>query len=221
MPRRIQKIEDITGLPEIGKSYLVRCLLLPYGAFHEYQTWAPVIGPVHEDADFFAVKDPHYHFDWRFWTKKLSRQLGEIDSSRVAYVEDRDMRLKLAYYSEYRRMRCIRQMPTEWPALSDELKRERSKAVVRIVMRKLNAAYAGCTLNCMRCPHKGIKLDSMPVVDGVVTCPGHGLRWNVTSGALVIPEEYADERRANRRKSQRSDRDDQPQAPPLAGMVSK
>ena len=36
------------------------------------------------------------------------------------------------------------------------------------------------------CPHRGIPLDGLPCTRrGVVTCPGHGLRWNLRTGKIV------------------------------------
>jgi nitrite reductase/ring-hydroxylating ferredoxin subunit len=35
------------------------------------------------------------------------------------------------------------------------------------------------------CPHKGIALGSVPAVDGVITCPGHGLRICAASGEVL------------------------------------
>ncbi len=39
------------------------------------------------------------------------------------------------------------------------------------------------------CPHAGINISRGPLQDGIITCPGHGLRFDVTTGAcLDMPE---------------------------------
>lgn len=46
----------------------------------------------------------------------------------------------------------------------------------------------GRTMTDMRCPHRGVDLTSCPVVDGIVTCPAHGMRWRVSDGSMVTQE---------------------------------
>ncbi len=48
----------------------------------------------------------------------------------------------------------------------------------------LEAAYSDARMKCKTCPHRGLPLDGLPVKDGVITCTGHGLKWNIETGAL-------------------------------------
>lgn len=76
-----------------------------------------------------------------------------------------------------RRMKCVREFPT-YPL--------KLLSGPRGWLPKLEAAYADCKLKPgMVCPHRGIPLADVPAVDGIVTCPGHGLRWNVATGELL------------------------------------
>ena len=34
----------------------------------------------------------------------------------------------------------------------------------------------------MKCPHHNTNLTSCKAVNGVLTCPMHGLRWDITTG---------------------------------------
>lgn len=70
-----------------------------------------------------------------------------------------------------RRMRCKRKMPHFPRDLVSWLP-------------QLEAAYTGCTMKNMICPHRGLPLVDCEQKDGVVTCPGHGLRWNIATGKL-------------------------------------
>lgn len=44
--------------------------------------------------------------------------------------------------------------------------------------RRLNLA-------CKVCPHKRVPLNSVPIYDEVITCPGHGLQFSSTTGKLI------------------------------------
>ena len=46
-------------------------------------------------------------------------------------------------------------------------------------------ACDGLKMTGMKCPHRGTDLTNCPVVEGVVTCPAHGMRWRVEDGSLV------------------------------------
>jgi hypothetical protein len=56
---------------------------------------------------------------------------------------------------------------------------------------RLESEYAAIRAACTRCPHRGFSLAGLPVKDGKVVCPGHGLQWNVKTGALV-PRAFPD-----------------------------
>lgn len=44
---------------------------------------------------------------------------------------------------------------------------------------------------CMRCPHRGFDLRQIPVRDGRIVRPGHGLVWDATTGEPIteVPEQ--------------------------------
>ena len=42
-----------------------------------------------------------------------------------------------------------------------------------------------------RCPHAGTDLSRGTLSDGVVTCPGHGLRFNVATGACLDRDDFS------------------------------
>jgi hypothetical protein len=49
----------------------------------------------------------------------------------------------------------------------------------------LEKSCSGLTMQNMTCPHRGTPLESCSPDGDVVTCPAHGLRWNVKTGELV------------------------------------
>jgi hypothetical protein len=179
---RLQKIEDVEN-PQVGKFYLVPCverfLSLGGGRF-----W-PVIGTWHEDADI-GVENHHYHYDWRFFSDK------DFNSPRArgsSYFEDTAYNLgKVLTPSDsdkdhppeivWRRKKMNRQMP-EFPILNYD--GTRTKIAV-----KLEAEFKSVKMKCMTCPHRGMSLKRLPVApDGTVVCNGHGLKWNIKTGAMV------------------------------------
>ena len=43
-------------------------------------------------------------------------------------------------------------------------------------------------VKCGRCPHRGALLKSMPVKDGVITCPNHGLKFDAQTMKCITKE---------------------------------
>jgi hypothetical protein len=52
-------------------------------------------------------------------------------------------------------------------------------------LRKLEQKYRDAKMKNFICPHKGLPCNATPIVDGVVVCRGHGLAFNVETGAMV------------------------------------
>jgi hypothetical protein len=158
---------------EVGKFYRVPCVWINefWGAKN---IWIPVIGPMHEDADLINFKPRHWHIDWRFAPKRVVPTFpGQIygtvlckDLRGDAIAETKGPELKL------------RKMQREWPTYP-------FKQVESVWLPKLREAFKGHRLKGMVCPHRGIPLQGCPQDGDVVTCPGHGLRWNIKTGELV------------------------------------
>jgi hypothetical protein len=52
-------------------------------------------------------------------------------------------------------------------------------------LAKLEEAYADATIDeRLICPHRGAPLQGLQAVDGCVTCPLHGLKFDCRTGAL-------------------------------------
>jgi hypothetical protein len=159
--------------------------------------WWPVFGPRHEDGELLGFPWQHYHFDPRFLTNKQIknrtryRLLGKEEifgipltdhgASSAEHIrqfapdhlkEHKHIAAVPLPPPEYRRLRCKRRMPEYTnPALAV----------------KLEPHFYGRTLkSCKVCPHRGLPLASLPVgEDGLVVCPGHGLRWDAKTGELA------------------------------------
>lgn len=172
--------------------------------------YLPVIGPPHADAEV-GVPGTHYHYDTRFLTNQMIRRRFQIDpkderrypnwfavevvgklETFPAHREHKDITL--------RTLVCIRQI-LEFPGIIpgnsmlkfNPARYEKALAAgdgtyPNKVTSKLEEVCAGKRINAKNpiCPHRGISLASFPVDDdGCVTCPGHGLKWNLTTGEMV------------------------------------
>lgn len=175
---------------EVGKFYRVPCIKTV--AKHRWDRlwrgeWVPVMGPEHRDDG--AVNFPllHWHVDWRFASARLWNRL----TAHSIYGESGAFHHVVTHYPstgkfggelelepfvqgevELKRRKCLRPLPTYPLKLAQW-------------MPKLNEECAHLKLKNMVCPHRGLPLKGCPQDGDVVTCPGHGLRWNVKTGELV------------------------------------
>ncbi len=186
----IERVEGMVLPPVVGKRYWVPCVLVPrQGIGSTPGGWWPVNGRLHDDADI-GVPEEHYHFDPRFMTKRQFASKVRFWVRRVELLmppgsrsDESDVLLSVLPDSEprslrqdHRRMTCVRAMPT--------FPRDR---VLSSWLPGLEEAHKDVVAkNCRTCPHRGLPLASLPADEhGVVTCSGHGLRWNRATGALV------------------------------------
>lgn len=164
---------------EVGKFYKVPCVR---GMWHHLTRDWPVMGAFHSDAEIINFKEWHYHIDWRFVSKLPlldvfgSALKGFADPPKRNYitplVTTPRMNPNGLPKPVMRRRKCQRPHSLPW-----EIKK-------KFWLQDLEKAYAGCKLAAGHvCPHRGYDLSHEPVdASGIVTCPLHGLRWNINSG---------------------------------------
>lgn len=176
MSPAMPRLDALTEPPIVGRYYLVPCVKTPRDEDYP-PAWVPVLGPMHEDRTTIGFPFEHYHHDLRFSSPAaLARISRDADAGGAArgpldqVLADPGHTLPAP---EWRRRRCHRAMPEAsgqpwWLAAMER-------------------AHAGARLKaCRICPHRGLPLASLPVApDGTVTCPGHGLTFNISTGRLV------------------------------------
>ena len=195
----------------VGHTYRVTCVR---GRWNNIgPIWWPVNGKIHDDADFLDFPWNHWHIDHRFVTaakwrddhgsggpsmefyrspihalsveplgveslrKKIPEEVPwtgrgvEIQRSRLAktYLES----LPRKSWFQLRRKKCLRQY-SSIPELSG-------------LRNKLRPGYENARLDLKRriCPHKGTDLRTIPVRDGVIECPLHGLQFCAETGETL------------------------------------
>jgi hypothetical protein len=175
----MDRVDEMTSPPIVGRTYLVPCVRAPRDA--EFPPgYVPVFGARHRDYDLIGFPYDHWHHDRRFTTPRHFALGMRIAKERGAPALIFDQVLAVRTGADlpepvWRPRKCWREMP----AYPDQPPRW---------LPDLEDAYQGKRLRgaCKVCPHRGLPLASLPASpDGTVTCPGHGLRWNVSTGRLV------------------------------------
>lgn len=194
MPR-YANIENLKKPPVVGKRYKVPCVwgtIANIGPHVIPANWWPILRPSHEDSKYvtrtktiwletetgwrsvdedYYETDPdtphHFHVDPRF-TPQTYYTPWE--------VQRRSWHSTITPKSEVKflTLECIREMPIQ------RLFTGFGKQFIQDHQDK--------KLKCARCPHKGTNLASMPVVNGVVTCPSHGLTFNKKNSKCLNKE---------------------------------
>jgi Rieske [2Fe-2S] domain len=169
-----QRIDRLTEPAVVGRTYLVPTVAAMWPEGYVTAPW-PVIGPKHTDVEFLNFTWNHYHVDARFVLSRAHLKLVH----------------KLAYFSTptsdshhpladviWQPIRMRRKMPI-YP--------ERFRWDFGI--RAIAAHYAGHQCKSGKggwiCPHRNAPLGSLSPVDGVITCPLHGLRIDAVSGKVL------------------------------------
>jgi hypothetical protein len=141
--------------------------------------WLPVIGPKHEDQEFINFPWQHYHLDWRFVPSRIFDFIASVRGPSLVYASPIQCpntygEKVIAEGPVLKRMKCKRELPS-FPIA----------AVEKAWLPRLTAKYACAKLTNGVCPHRGIPVEAMIRDGDILTCPGHGLRWNAITGLPV------------------------------------
>lgn len=161
----------------IGKFYSVPTV---HGLFgYKWDDW-PVLGPAHDDQEIIGFPYVHYHYDFRFfnadqWAFAL-RYTGGTPNKMVMSHNPDCPETKLGAIA-FRRRKCAREYP-RFPLPTYKGKWGWLPALIE--------KYKDAVVKDWICPHRGASLRGLPVDEaGCVTCPLHGLRWNIETGQMA------------------------------------
>ena len=180
MSSSFERVDRLTAPPVVGRFYLVRTVR---GLFLGFEDDWPVIGPKHDDVEFFKFTYPHYHVDHRFIRCSDARAI-----ERQAYpLHGRPDLGRPLGAPRWSRRKCVRTwfgsiIPT-------------TRYVDTRPLYELRAAFMG--KQCARdaaggfiCPHRNAPLGSIEPRAGVITCPLHGLRIDAATGVVLAAEDH-------------------------------
>ena len=159
----------------VGKYYSVPAVRV--NEWWRFQGWLPVMGPMHEDAEFINFPWHHFHVDWRFVSEKLWRFHKDWPAEGSHFgtpiqCPDRRGNPVILEGPTLRRMTYKRD-PGPFPVAKGKW------------LPRLQERFACARLTNGLCPHRGIPVSAMHREGDILTCPGHGLRWNAITGLPV------------------------------------
>ncbi|WP_332772956.1 Rieske 2Fe-2S domain-containing protein [Phenylobacterium sp.] len=181
----LEKVTHLSGPPVVGCSYLVPTIVYPWLLSSRTGPW-PVFPNLHEDAELLGFKWDHYHIDPRFldartWEMADSYNLktdalGVCQGFPLATVIGGKLRPHPPIV--WRRRVCKRELGTYRFHYQENI-------------GKIAKVYAGQQCERARtgwvCPHRNYPLGSIePDINGVITCPLHGLKVRADDG-VVLP----------------------------------
>ena len=169
--------------------------------------WIPVLGPRHNDTEIINFDHEHFHIDIRFLEDDLLEQAEELVPKNsilaiswvyqrviTSVAPDTQERLWVRFNKEgalvEHATEDVLDVPQEswYQVRQTKFRRDYPEHPTFLVpwMKKLEKAYAKARLQeNMVCPHRGTDLTGLEIKNGCVTCPLHGLTWNVKTGKLV------------------------------------
>lgn len=173
----LERADRLSTPPVVGQFYLVPTVY--YEWFNKIRHW-PIVGAIHNDADRFFLKADHYHLDVRF-TPAWALNMRPFAAPLIELPNCGPLPS-----IKFRAIRCHRLMPV-YP-------HHDRKEIIGI-----QKDYAGqqCThgKGGWICPHRKFSLGSLEPIDGVITCPLHGLQINSKTGRVIsnisVPAEFA------------------------------
>jgi hypothetical protein len=164
----LQRVDRLKEPPVVGQSYLVPTV---YGRWYDKIGDWPVIGHRHNDVEFFHFVAQHYHIDYRFVTVRKS-WLRNVSAGPLHAQEGFPLSKPILRRRQCKREQHVFGGPSR-------------------IMSPFRESYAG--QQCAKgkrgwvCPHRHIALGSTPAIDGVITCPLHGLRIDAATGKCLSP----------------------------------
>lgn len=183
---------ELKSPPVIGQKYLVPCVEI-FSGFTLKNEFVPVLGPAHNDPELGQLAW-HSHVDIRFMTDQEilhfthleNLELVKNETNIITNVPITSITVKHPPIIECEKF-CVRECfdlrGYETPRggfVSRYISNEQTNKVMEDQQE-----YKRLNLNCMVCPHRNFPLNSVPVYEDVVVCPGHGLQWCVKTGKLV------------------------------------
>jgi hypothetical protein len=185
----IPRLVELTEPTVVGRDYLVPSVVTGGHL-------VPVMGSVHIDHELGPIACfPHIHVDQRFVDVSILHDLWGMTERDIAPNPATGVHKICIILADVIRgpvseqvFPCLREMPHfKHHQTRDDGKPFYVHAGDRVDQTgAFEDAHEHRTLKaCKVCPHQGIPLASMPVRDGVITCPGHMLDFDAATGKII------------------------------------
>lgn len=178
----LDRVTHVNGPLVKGKFYLVPTILARWLG-QAPRPW-PVIGTLHTDPKFFEFHEPHYHVDVRFVSQKWHTAAARTPiTRRYSQIYVPGPNSPLLPGPVFKRRKCIH------PRVLYRILDSNNEPFVPDQIRALRTAFAG--QQCERghggwiCPHRKASVGSISPIDGIITCPLHGLRIDAATGKVL------------------------------------
>ena len=193
----MERIDELKTLPIIGEYYLVPCIIKEY--LHSKtkddeerdNNWEivkgelnirkeksskitkyiyPIINHLHCDKEN-GQDYKHYHIDFRFIEMDDNSIPKQLHSNHVfgADIRYNVIANNKEYEIQYHKLKCVR---TTNLFITNVTAIKKSKL-------KHNCIYKN------KCPHRGYNLSQEPIINGVIQCPLHGLRFDAKTKEII------------------------------------
>ena len=181
--RAVRNCSNVAIMAEVGHLYLVPCMYVDpevRTSWMPVDGWVPIFGPRHSDAEELQFPVEHYHVDWRFVPEAAFKwACRPYVPTPLGQVLSKTDRSGLNGVPVPKRRKCRRPMPI-FPRVTLGESGMRWKRLEQAMTKSCSRLKPGNI-----CPHRGIDLTPYAAADGTAVCPGHGLRWNLTTGQLI------------------------------------
>lgn len=185
----MERIDELKEPPIIGKKYLVPCIIESSGKYYStdesvyYGTKTkpimyvyPIINHPHTDFESGQYYI-HYHVDYRFVHMKglipvnKDKRYEFAPNIRFNLVDEEYSRFALGWNKspriEYHPLRCIRLNNL---GIAGDVSRAKMKH---------QCIHKG------KCPHRGYDLSQEVAINGIITCPLHGLEFDALTKKII------------------------------------
>lgn len=164
----IKCVSDIDHPLIVGERYKVECLKAKIG---KRLFWLPVL--CSHVGDF--SEENHFHLDSRFLTDFFYKLLNWKPHYVFGVPDDQILGKRLKIKT------CVRQFGIPHTDQVD-------------TFRKLQNLCKNRIVNCLTCPHQGVDLSQVPVIntsnESVRYCPAHGLKWSAEDGRMIERDSF-------------------------------
>lgn len=183
---RPPKIETLSSPPVVGETYRVPSV-------RRDDVFVPVFGPPHTDVEL-GQPILHYHVDIRFLTDDDAEYAGLNLADYEVHEHGGSFKFTVPATQGYRNevvrnrvMKCIRvgpdyQTPRAIPGGGELHLNVGTLAQTGLIEDMCENERV---TKCGKCPHRGTPLGHQPVVNGVVVCPAHLLKWDKATGKMI------------------------------------